>query len=93
MGPSKLTAITYRTQKNNGSASTQVWHCEECRCFHLLAGQTLLTFTPQEFATFTDEVAECYCVQMPISRDLETGCDVENFLDVAAPTVERGVTG
>ena len=25
--------------------------------------KTLLTFTPKEFASFTEKVAECYCVQ------------------------------
>lgn len=68
-----MTVITYRTQNNRGSSGTQVWRCEDCHCFHLLAGQTLLTFTPQEFATFTEDVAECYCVQIPVSKDLETG--------------------
>jgi hypothetical protein len=68
-----LTVITYPTQNKTRSTTTQVWRCDDCQCFHLLAGQTLLSFTPQEFATFTEDIAECYCVQMPVSKDLETG--------------------
>jgi hypothetical protein len=79
-----LTVITY--QNRNGSAATEVWRCEECHCFHLLAGQTLLTFTPQEFATLTQDLAECDCVQMPISKDQAAGGQIENkFFDVAGP--------
>jgi hypothetical protein len=63
-----MTAITYRTSHPRPEVDTQVWRCDECRCFHLLAGQTLLTFTPEEFAAFTQEVAECYCVQMQPSE-------------------------
>ena len=68
-----MTVITYRTPHHGGPASTKVWRCVECDCFHVLAGQALLTFTPNEFAAFTEEVAECYCVQMPLSKDLEIG--------------------
>lgn len=79
-----MTAITYRTENNGGHTSAQVWRCEDCHCFHLLAGQTLLTFTPREFASFTEEVAACYCVQMPVSKDLETGLlQHETFIDSA----------
>jgi hypothetical protein len=68
-----VTAVTDRTQRNGGNTGAQVWRCEDCDCFHLRAGETLLTFTPQEFASFTEEVAACYCVQMPASEDRETG--------------------
>ncbi|HEY6803121.1 MAG TPA: hypothetical protein VI306_06025 [Pyrinomonadaceae bacterium] len=59
-----MTAITYRNQHQAPNSAAQVWRCHECHCFHLLAGETLLTFTPDEFATFSQEVAECYCVQL-----------------------------
>jgi hypothetical protein len=58
-----MTAITYRTKQHDPNTAPRVWRCPDCHCFHVLAGETLLTFTPQEFATFTQEVAECYCVQ------------------------------
>jgi hypothetical protein len=44
-----------------------------------------LTFTPQEFETLTHEVAECYCVQMPIGEGGEVGCKDEKLFDVSGP--------
>jgi len=63
-----MTATTYKRSHQKPEVDTQVWRCEDCRSFHLLAGETLLTFTPAEFATFTQEVAECYCVQLQPSE-------------------------
>lgn len=65
-----MTAITYRTNQDQGS-TPQVWRCDDCHCFHLLAGQTLLTFSPEEFAAFTHEVTECYCVQLQANEESE----------------------
>jgi hypothetical protein len=59
-----MTVITDRITDRSPSEGLQVWRCESCRCFHVRAGQVLLTLTPEEFADFTREVTDCYCVQM-----------------------------
>ena len=41
-------------------ADVAVWLCEGCGCVHVRAGETLLTFTPREYADFTGMVADCY---------------------------------
>ena len=70
-----MTAMTYRRRETTCEAHTQVWRCDECHCVHLCVEQTLLTFTPEEFARFAEEVGECYCVQDAAARgSLMTFC-------------------
>jgi hypothetical protein len=68
-----MTAITFRTKQHDPDSTPRVWRCDDCHCFHLLARETLLTFTPEEFAAFTQEVAECYCVQPQPNDNLTSG--------------------
>jgi hypothetical protein len=68
-----VTAITCRVQNPHQNINPQVWRCEGCHCFHLRAGQVLLTFTPKEFEAFSADIAECYCVQMFPSESSERG--------------------
>ena len=37
-----------------------VWLCDGCGCVHVRAKSTLLTFTTDEFAAFTESVNDCY---------------------------------
>jgi hypothetical protein len=37
-----------------------VWYCENCRSFHIKAGEVLLTFTRAEFGSFSSAVFDCY---------------------------------
>ncbi|MET0648185.1 MAG: hypothetical protein ABW208_16335 [Pyrinomonadaceae bacterium] len=59
-----MTVITDRVAERGEGEALRVWRCASCRCFHLRAGEVLLTLTPEEFAEFTREVTDCYCVQM-----------------------------
>lgn len=62
---------TYEPLHDSENASMQVWRCASCGCFHLRAGQVLMTFTPEEFASFTQEIIECYCIQMHPDEAIE----------------------
>lgn len=59
-----MTVITDRVNERGAGEGVRVWRCESCSCFHLRAGEMLLTLTPEEFEVFTREVADCYCVQL-----------------------------
>lgn len=56
-----MTAIVEPNDAAEMCAGTLVWRCDLCRCFHLRAGEVLLTFTREEFNAFTREVVDCYC--------------------------------
>jgi ribosomal protein L37AE/L43A len=38
----------------------KVWKCETCDDFHVKAGNVLLTFTREEFASFVDDTWSCF---------------------------------
>lgn len=59
-----MTVIVEQERAAGMSAGARVWHCDLCRCFHLRAGEVLLTLTPEEFNRLTHEVVECYCREM-----------------------------
>lgn len=42
------------------SSSMQVWRCHGCGCFHLTCGEFCISFTPEQFAEFTQAVTGCY---------------------------------
>jgi hypothetical protein len=62
-----MTAIFNKKLDTGERAEFQVWRCADCRCFHLKAGEALMTFSPEEFASFAEEIVECYSRQ--ICRD------------------------
>lgn len=55
-----MTAFLNEDFHSDATTNVQVWHCESCNCVHIRAGKALLTFTPKEFAAFTDAVTGCY---------------------------------
>ena len=55
-----MTAIPMEDHDTGTRAGFNVWRCCSCRCFHLQAGKVLLTFTPDEYAVFTQAIVECY---------------------------------
>ncbi len=59
-----MTALLYEDAHAGADAGVQIWRCASCHCVHLRAGQVLLTFTPEEFATLTQDVVACYCGQL-----------------------------
>lgn len=58
-----MTVISCQSPVEGTTETPEVWRCDLCHCFHLRAGQVLMVFTPREFAAFTNEVVDCYCVQ------------------------------
>jgi len=44
----------------NNPAAMQVWRCQWCGCFHLTCGEFCVSFTPEQFAEFTQAVTGCY---------------------------------
>ncbi len=55
-----MTAIPMNYSQTETPAHFHVWRCEGCHCFHVRAADVLLTFTPAEFAAFSNLVSECY---------------------------------
>lgn len=66
-----MKVMTYQRKQPDLDLNTQVWRCRECDCFHVRAGEVLLTFTPQDFERFAHDVTECYCVQSPVTKRLD----------------------
>lgn len=48
--------------ENGVRAEVGVWHCESCACFHVKAGDVLLTFSLTEFMNFSNAVLDCCTV-------------------------------
>lgn len=71
-----MTALLYENQHAGTDANLQIWRCDSCHCVHLRAGQVLLTFTQEEFASFTQEIVDCYCGQV-MHAGTETGMSDE----------------
>jgi hypothetical protein len=59
-----MTAIFYKNHDAEASADVQAWRCASCHCYHLRAGEALLTFTTEEFVAFMQEIVDCYCGQI-----------------------------
>lgn len=55
-----MTAIPMENHDTGARAGFKVWRCCSCRCVHLQAGDVLLTFTPEEYAVFTQAIVKCY---------------------------------
>lgn len=55
-----MTAIPMNDTHNAPHDHVHVWHCDGCHCFHIRATGVLLTFTPSEFAAFSNSVSDCY---------------------------------
>ena len=55
-----MTAFSVNEPFPKGHSDVYVWHCEDCHCLHIRAGETLLTFTSAEFAAFAEAVSKCY---------------------------------
>ena len=63
-----MTAIVEPNDAAEMCAGTLVWRCDLCRCFHLRAGEMLLTRTREEFSAFTREVVDCCCGELHTRR-------------------------
>ncbi len=55
-----MTAFPAEDHDTGLRSGFNVWRCCSCHCFHLKAGDMLLTFTPKEYAVFTQAVVDCY---------------------------------
>ncbi|GEM_PF-3574689 len=65
-----MTAFLNDDFQRHESTNVSIWFCEGCRCFHLRAGQVLLTFTREEFADFTHTAIEAnYCLPIEASEE------------------------
>ncbi len=67
-----MTAILNGDHGSDMRSELQVWRCAACRCVHLSKGQVLLTFTPEEFTSFTQIVVECYSSQILFENDRDS---------------------
>jgi redox-regulated HSP33 family molecular chaperone len=54
-----MTAFLNEDLRSNVKADVQVWLCEDCRCVHVRAANVMLTFTKDEFESFTEAVVDC----------------------------------
>ncbi len=59
-----MTAIFYKNHGAAASNGAQAWRCASCHCYHLRAGEALLTFTTEEFVSLMQELADCYYEQI-----------------------------
>ena len=59
-----MTAIFYKNHGADENTHAQAWRCASCHCYHLRAGEALLTFTTEEFISLMQEIADCYYGQI-----------------------------
>jgi hypothetical protein len=55
-----MTAFPMESRHDGVRSGFNVWRCCSCHCFHLKAGDVLLTFTPKEYEVFTQAIVDCY---------------------------------
>lgn len=55
-----MTAFPNEDFHSGTNANVQIWFCESCDCVHVRAANVLLTFTKDEFASFTEAVVDCH---------------------------------
>lgn len=58
-----MTITDHRTDDAAATAKVDIWRCEDCHCFHVRAGEVLLTFTSEEFKTFLRAAGRCFLGQ------------------------------
>lgn len=55
-----MTAFQNEEFHSGTNANVQIWFCESCTSVHVRAANALLTFTKDEFASFTEAAVDCH---------------------------------
>ncbi|MEP6945903.1 MAG: hypothetical protein ABJA02_08305 [Acidobacteriota bacterium] len=53
--------ITRTAKPARNLANVTVWHCAGCGVMHMSVGKTVVSFTRDEFADFTESVVDIDC--------------------------------
>jgi hypothetical protein len=73
-----MTAISMEGRHASVRSGFNVWRCCSCHCFHLKAGNVLLTFTPKEYERFTQAIVDCYQGKKVLCRHSSDGTGHES---------------
>lgn len=76
-----MTTLSLNDRFAKARSDVSIWRCGDCHCTHIRAGETLLTFTSAEFATFAEAIGKCFRQQNEsiISSAEEIPTDIINI--------------
>ncbi len=55
-----MTIRKYGIDEIGKREEVSVWFCDSCDCYHIKAGNTVLTFNREEFSEFVNDTWNCF---------------------------------